>query len=60
MKPGITAVSQPFLEMGRATVRMLLELIKGQKPASELVIAPTTIIARASCGEKPEEYHAFV
>jgi LacI family transcriptional regulator len=60
MKPGITAVRQPFLEMGRSTVGILLELIRGQKPGSELIIEPTTIIPRASCGEKPEEFHAFV
>ncbi len=52
MQPGITAVRQPFLEIGRETVRMLLELIKGQKPQNELVIQPTSIVARASCGEK--------
>ena len=51
MSPGITAVRQPFLEIGQATVQMLVDLIKGQVPETELVITKTSIVPRESCGE---------
>lgn len=46
--PPLTTVRQPFEEQGRRAVRMLVSLIRGEQPPSELIHAEP--LYRESCG----------
>jgi DNA-binding LacI/PurR family transcriptional regulator len=57
LTPPITAVSQPVIRMGAEAVGILVRLIKGPKEDSgpdQCTILPTSIVSRASCGEKQQ------
>ncbi|MEU9605949.1 LacI family DNA-binding transcriptional regulator [Streptomyces sp. NPDC048057] len=47
--PPVTAVAQPTEELGRASVRALVDRIEGRSPAS--VTLPAELVVRRSCGE---------
>lgn len=48
--PPITAVAQDTETLSRTAVRMLREVIDGDKPAD--VVVPTRLVTRGSCGER--------
>ncbi len=48
--PGLTAVSQPIHDLGRAAVDLLFSLMDGTEPDEKSRILPTRIVARGSCG----------
>jgi LacI family transcriptional regulator len=55
LQPPITAVAQPVSRMGSEAVRMLVRMLKSPKDDPEHggnAILPTSIIRRASCGER--------
>jgi LacI family transcriptional regulator len=52
ISPPITAVSQPFSELGQAALDMLFTLMDGKEPESRARILPTRLIVRGSCGAK--------
>lgn len=52
LNPKITAISQPFKELGASAVEMLCEIIEKGTPSSEQIIHHTFIVPRESCGEK--------
>ena len=49
LAPAITAVSQPIVEMGKAAVEMLFQLMNGSEPARKAMILPPTLVERSSC-----------
>ncbi len=49
--PGVTAVRQPLLEMGRAATRMLLAIVAGRDPDPRELVLPAALVPRESCGE---------
>lgn len=53
--PGVTAVSQPLEEMGRAAVDMLFQLMDGKEPTRRAVILPPLLVERGSCSAPREE-----
>ena len=51
--PPITAVRQPAAELGRMSVRLLLQRIKGDSsPTSVRTVLPVSLVIRESCGCK--------
>jgi LacI family transcriptional regulator len=46
--PPLTAVHQPFEDMGRAATDVLLQLAAGEQPASHRIELATTLVARKS------------
>ncbi|GHJ41351.1 LacI family DNA-binding transcriptional regulator [Streptomyces sp. TS71-3] len=59
VRPSLTTVRQPFVEMGKRAARMLLDLVEpaagtpgggAAGPPHERVVLPTELIARASTG----------
>jgi len=50
VSPPITAVSQPFFDLGQAALDMLFTLMDGKEPESRGRILPTRLIVRGSCG----------
>jgi LacI family transcriptional regulator len=54
--PPITAVRQPASELGRMSVRLLLQRIKGDSsPSSVRTVLPVSLVIRESCGCKRRE-----
>lgn len=49
LDPPVTAVAQPVAELGRAGLRLLLDVIGGTRP--EPVVLPARLVVRGSCGE---------
>ena len=45
--PPLTTVAQPMRQLGEGTVRLLLEILRGN-PAPESVTLPHTLVVRAS------------
>jgi LacI family transcriptional regulator, galactose operon repressor len=55
--PPITAVRQPAAELGRMSVRLLLQRIKGDSsPSGIRMVLPVSLVIRESCGCKAKEY----
>jgi LacI family transcriptional regulator len=54
LEPSLTVVAQPTKEMGEKAVNLLLQLIASDRLSRKLVILPTSLIHRASCGCPPE------
>jgi len=53
LSPSLTAVHQPAIELGRASVHLLLQKITGIFPRSSTrTVLPVTLIVRESCGCK--------
>ncbi len=52
LRPALTTVRVPIEQVGREGVRQLVRLIRGQ-PAKELVMLPTELMLRESCGCTP-------
>jgi LacI family transcriptional regulator len=51
--PPITAIRQPASELGRMSVRLLLQRIKGHSsPSSARTVLPVSLVIRESCGCK--------
>jgi diguanylate cyclase (GGDEF)-like protein len=50
-KPTLTTIKQPFYDIGRQSVKMLLSILDGKKVPDKIVI-PTEFIIRESCGCK--------
>jgi LacI family transcriptional regulator len=51
--PPVTAVRQPAAELGRMSVRLLLQRIKGDSsPSSVRTVLPVSLVIRESCGCK--------
>lgn len=48
--PPLTTVAAPAVELGRAAMSMLRDLIAGEKPPAERVVLPTRLVIRKSCG----------
>lgn len=48
--PPLTTVHQPIGEMGAMAVRMLIDQIEQREPAQPLVLLPTSLAVRVSCG----------
>jgi LacI family transcriptional regulator len=54
--PPITAVRQPAAELGRVSVRLLMQRIKGDSsPSGVRTVLPVSLIIRESCGCKRRE-----
>ena len=54
--PPITTVRQPAAELGRMSVRLLLQRIKGDSsPSSVRTVLPVSLVIRESCGCKRRE-----
>lgn len=51
--PPISAIAQPAAEMGKAAARILISLLRGEKPPTSDVVLDSTILARQSWGEPP-------
>jgi len=49
MRPQLTTVRQPLREQGREAVRMLLSMLRGERPPPTSVL-PTELVIRSSCG----------
>ena len=49
MDPAIAVISQDVKQMGTAAVKILLALMRGEKPTSQRI--PTQFITRRSIGE---------
>jgi DNA-binding LacI/PurR family transcriptional regulator len=54
VEPPLTTVAAPSVELGRAAMSMLQDLIAGGKPPADPVVLPTTLVIRQSCGCPPE------
>jgi LacI family transcriptional regulator len=55
LSPPITAIRQPAAELGRVSVRLLLQRIKGDSSASSVrTVLPVSLVIRESCGCKPK------
>jgi LacI family transcriptional regulator len=55
LSPPITAIRQPAAELGRVSVRLLLQRIKGDSSASSVrTVLPVSLVIRESCGCKRE------
>jgi len=56
--PPLTTVSQPRTAIGREAMRLLLEVMRGERHADETIMMPTTFQARASTapahGRRPD------
>jgi LacI family transcriptional regulator len=50
VSPGLTTVSQPLLELGRAAATRLHERVTGDPTVPEPLILPTQLVLRSSCG----------
>jgi len=48
--PPLTTIRQPISELGSTAVRMLVEQIEAPDPPQNLVLLPTQLVVRASCG----------
>jgi LacI family transcriptional regulator len=48
--PGLTTMTQPFAELGRAAVTRLLDRMDRPEAAAELTTLPVSLVARGSCG----------
>ncbi len=48
-RPQLTTVRQPLREQGREAVRVLLSMLRGERPPATLVL-PTELVLRSSCG----------
>ena len=53
ISPPVTAVSQPFAELGQAALDILFTLMDGKEPEGRGRILPTRLIVRGSCGASP-------
>jgi LacI family transcriptional regulator len=54
--PPITAVRQPAAELGRVSVRLLMQRIKGDSsPSGVRTVLPVSLVIRESCGCKRRE-----
>jgi LacI family transcriptional regulator len=54
--PPITAVRQPAAELGRVSVRLLMQRIKGDSsPSGVRTVLPVSLVIRESCGCKRSE-----
>lgn len=58
-KPTLTTVKQPFYELGRTAVKLLLSMMEGKNPPSKTVI-PTEFIIRESCGCRASDKLNFI
>jgi LacI family transcriptional regulator len=50
LTPGLTAVRQPAEMLGREAATLLFERLKGGKGEARIVVLPTSLILRQSCG----------
>jgi LacI family transcriptional regulator len=63
IRPPLTTIQQPFIDMGKRAAEMLLsaigpndeEPVELEPPATDLprLVMPTSLIVRASCGPVP-------
>ena len=52
ISPSLTTIAQPVLEMGRMSVSILLERIKGHMTPPSQLLLPTTLVERESCAPR--------
>jgi DNA-binding LacI/PurR family transcriptional regulator len=48
--PPLTTVAAPAVDLGRAAMGLLQDLIAGKEPQTKQVILPTSLVIRRSCG----------
>lgn len=53
LDPPLTTVRQPMTQIGRETVRLLLEILAGETRRPEVLTLPHALVARASTGPPP-------
>jgi LacI family transcriptional regulator len=54
--PPVTAIRQPAAELGRVSVRLLMQRIKGDSsPSGIRTVLPVSLVIRESCGCKRRE-----
>jgi LacI family repressor for deo operon, udp, cdd, tsx, nupC, and nupG len=53
--PPLTTIAQPMREIGEGTVRLLLEILEGNRIAPVSITLPHTLHIRASTGPPPIE-----
>ena len=56
LSPALTTVRAPIEQVGREAVRQLARLMNGEK-AEELILLPTQLVIRESCGCLPANSH---
>ena len=54
MRPTLTTVRQPLIDMGQTATRMLLEYIKNPDLPTQRVVLDTQLIVRESCQQRKE------
>jgi DNA-binding LacI/PurR family transcriptional regulator len=50
--PPLTSVAAPAVDLGRAAMSILQDLIAGREPQTKQVVLPTSLVVRLSCGCK--------
>jgi len=52
VEPALTTVRQPLDDIGQVACKMLLQLIKGESPATRKTVFDPILVVRKSCGSK--------
>lgn len=50
LRPALTTIQQPIVEIGQALIEMLEAVLKKERPETPNLLIPTRFIKRASCG----------
>jgi LacI family transcriptional regulator len=50
LRPALTTIQQPIVEIGQALIEMLQAVLKKEQPEIPNLLIPTRFIRRASCG----------
>ena len=50
VEPGLTTVAAPAVDLGRAAMGMLRDMIARVGPANRQIVLPTNLVVRQSCG----------
>ena len=51
----LTTIHQPRYDLGKRSMELLLERIRGERTASRQIILPTRLVVRRTCGGQPQE-----